>query len=280
MLVKFYLTYIITSLENAPSAGRTRSNSSAWVIFDVGSASFEVRFRLRARVQRETMDSESQLGSWAQRVTRWSVETYAIPKPLAFGVLMAVAGLILVSVLILKRDRSLMNVQARSLEPPRGFVMPPLQGVDFHGQIIRVPFDQDGRPTLLFVFSTTCRLCELNWPAWQSLKKLHEAGLARIVYANISSPLTEDYLRRYDLDKASVFAELDPRVMTLANILVTPQTILLSPHGEVENVWSGVLTPEQLSEINNQSRPNKSADNRILRNTSAGTPGQSLANHP
>jgi len=64
----------------------------------------------------------------------------------------------------------------RALLPQIGTKIGKLDGVGLTGSRIELPFGGDNRKTLLFVFSTTCHFCDLNWPAWRKVSQSTGAG--------------------------------------------------------------------------------------------------------
>lgn len=112
-----------------------------------------------------------------------------------------------------------------------------------------VPFSRQGKQSLLFVFSTRCGVCTLNWPTWQSIARSAEGRPLRLVYADIQSPMDPLYAKQYGLEKAIVFEQLDPRYEAELNLRLTPLTILLNADGKVMRVWAGLLEGSQLSDL-------------------------------
>lgn len=166
---------------------------------------------------------------------------------MVLGVVLAVTNLLLV------REnrglRALLSERQRSLEPQVGAVVASLSGHDLDGNGFTVDYGQDSRKTLVFVFSTKCRVCDRNWPYWQGIIRSVEKGSFRLVFVNLLSPLSADYIAKYNLARFSVIADLDPKHIVEYNLRLTPQTILINPNGVIEKVWTGVLRGERLEEV-------------------------------
>lgn len=102
---------------------------------------------------------------------------------------------------------------------------------------------------MLFVFSTTCRICDLNWRSWETLASGLDGAHYNLVYANIGQGLTSKYLSDHPIARTAVFDQLDPRDIVELNLRATPITILLDVDGRVEQVWLGLLDNARLADI-------------------------------
>jgi hypothetical protein len=135
--------------------------------------------------------------------------------------------------------------------PAVGTKIQKLEGLALDGSRLNLPFAVDSKRTILFVFSTTCRVCDLNWPAWKSIQQSADARRYRLAYANVRSSLSRAYLSQHNILDELVFAELDPRSIVALNLVVTPITVLLGADGTVEDVWPGLLEGDELKGVRN-----------------------------
>jgi len=156
------------------------------------------------------------------------------------------------NVALVVQNRSL---KARAALPPQalfpqaGMRVSRLDGYAPDGSRVTLTFGADPRKTLLLVFSTSCHICDLNWPAWQSVARSIAGGRYRLVYANTLSRLTDAYVSRHKMSDGVVLAEIDPRTSVNLHLELTPLSILLAPDGTVEHVWPGMLESDELTEI-------------------------------
>lgn len=159
-------------------------------------------------------------------------------------------AILCLNVALVLQNRTLKREMAAppALLPQVGTKIERLEGVALDGSKIQVQLTGQDEETLLFVFSTRCAVCTLNWPQWQAISRSGQGRPLRLVYANIESPLGREYAKRYGIEDATVFAQLDPRYEVALNLRLTPLTILLGTDGEVEHVWAGLLEGEQLSD--------------------------------
>ena len=177
--------------------------------------------------------------------------TYAIRKPVGVALLGAALVLVSLNIALTLQNRTLKRevFAPTALTPQVGTRIDRLEGVAPDGSKVEVSFDDASQQTLLFVFSDECRVCDLNWPEWQSVARSVNRERLRLLYANIESTLSPEYTKEYGIDSATVFAELDPRYQLILHLRVTPLTILLSGTGQVTHVWVGLLEGHQLSDL-------------------------------
>lgn len=169
----------------------------------------------------------------------------------------------------------------KSMQPVLGSNVPALEGVDPTGNRITLSYGQDARPTLLLVFSTKCGACTVNWHTWDSVVHAVDKTKFRVVYVDVFSPLTGEYVREYGISNSIVFAETDPKSIVAYNLQLTPETLLVSPQAKIENVWLGVLEGEELASLEKALRIGISSSRRGLEGADkvAGLQGQRPASH-
>jgi hypothetical protein len=169
---------------------------------------------------------------------------------LVFPVLSVVLLVLNVALVVQNRTLKVPPKTLASLLPSPGARINELLGLSLDGAQMDVKFaNVDHRKTILFVFSTTCGVCKVNWPNWQELTKEANTRSFRLIYANINSTVTRDYFDKYGLSVDNVFADLDARSRAALNLQVTPLTIILSGEGTVERYWAGRLQQKDVSEL-------------------------------
>jgi hypothetical protein len=173
-------------------------------------------------------------------------------KLLVFALSILSALLICLNVALVVQNgrlKAIAKAPSPVIVPQVGTKFPKLDGAALDGSRLILPFGTDNRKTLLLIFSTTCRVCDQNWSAWQSVVRSIVGRPYRVVYANIHSLLTYPYVVRHNFTDGIVFAEIDPRISIELHLEVTPLSILLAPDGTVEKVWPGLLEGGDLAEV-------------------------------
>jgi hypothetical protein len=131
-----------------------------------------------------------------------------------------------------------------------GDLVPTLRGLGLDGRIKAVPYGQESKPTLMFVFSPACGWCKINLPNWQAILD-QTSGRYRFVAVSISREQTAEYVDRHGLSKASVIVEPEPRDLLAYKLQLTPQTILVDSSGIVKKNWLGAFGSEERQDIEN-----------------------------
>lgn len=184
----------------------------------------------------------------------WIPATMTVRTSVAVMIAAIVAGLVVVDWTLLARNerlrRALLDRQM-SLYPKAGTVVPSLDGVSADGTPLHVELGGDSRATVLFVFSSTCPICAVNWPYWEYLARNIDRSRYRIVYANLADSLPTGYLReRYFAPQAAVFGTLDPRAVVAYSLSVTPVVAVIDPGGVIRELWIGRSHPDDERNIN------------------------------
>jgi hypothetical protein len=168
---------------------------------------------------------------------------------LFFPVLSAVLLVLNIALILQNRALKAPEVAPASMLPPRGTKVDRIDGLSLDGAPMQVGFGNDHRKTMLYVFSTTCGVCRVNWPNWNALNQTIDNKSFKLMYANINSEISKEYLDSHGLSADKVFAQLDPRSKAAPNLQVTPLTIMLGDDGTIERYWAGALQKEDISEI-------------------------------
>ncbi|MGH9732094.1 MAG: hypothetical protein ACRD4A_10360 [Candidatus Acidiferrales bacterium] len=155
--------------------------------------------------------------------------TYEVRKSVALILCGMALGILGLNVALALQNRTLKEEIAAppAMLPSVGAKVRQLQGVALDGSKIQVLFTGQGKRTLLFVFSTECGVCDLNWPQWDAIARSVQSKQYRLVYANIQSALTNQYVQQYGIKDALVFARLDPRSEVALNLRLQRHVLIV-----------------------------------------------------
>ena len=115
--------------------------------------------------------------------------------------------------------------------------VPPLDGELTTGGRIRLNFD--GRPVVLYIFSSTCGWCERNL---ENARTLAEGVATR--YEFVALALGDEDVAEYLRERHLTWrvARVAPEVQRAFRLGPTPQTLVIGPGGRVLHVWTGAYT--------------------------------------
>jgi len=110
---------------------------------------------------------------------------------------------------------------------------------DAQGNIAVLDYRSTSVPTVLFVISPTCGWCTKNIMNMRALTE--QAGdRYRFVGLSLSSDKLGEYVAKNKLP-FTVYADLPYAPLRDYKLGGTPQTIVVSPNGEIIKVWSGAF---------------------------------------
>ena len=169
---------------------------------------------------------------------------------LALAVTLAV-----VNILLLKQNYELKALlgkyptEAAELKP--GTALRPLEGLDAEGTKLIIGYGQDNRKTLLLSFIPGCEACEKNMPYWKAIIKDLDKNAYRLVGVSLitETSLIKEFTSRYELNDLPIIATLNSDCREAYQLKSTPQTILISADGRVENVWTGIIEGEKRKQV-------------------------------
>jgi thiol-disulfide isomerase/thioredoxin len=164
---------------------------------------------------------------------------------MVLGVLLAVSNLRL-----MRENQRLSDTAhyyASLRHTPTGAILPDLQGKDPEGRDLTVSYRNVNKDTLLFVFSPTCPHCKRVWPVWLDLARA--ATGKRVIFVNVGGPIPPNFSQFYGFDSATVMAQTSADSVLKYSLLEFPITILVSPEGRSEQVWTGEIAPSEVSGI-------------------------------
>lgn len=177
------------------------------------------------------------------RLKGWFTQRVEVINALIAGIVLLASALVAANWALLARVRSLDRALAESQRaryPSVGLALPRLSGLSPEGTLLDLEVGGDGRGTLLFVFSSSCPLCEANWPFWERLGRNVPDRRYRLVYVNLTDSLRADYrARHYFRPSAPIIGTLDPRHAVVYNLTISPLLLLVGDDGVVSHVWVG-----------------------------------------
>jgi peroxiredoxin len=129
-----------------------------------------------------------------------------------------------------------------------GATVQPFRAADLKGLDHLISFDAGGeKPTVLYVFTPPCRWCERNANNINALvaQKSDEFQFIGISLAKDGLP---DYVANNGLT-IPVYTDLSEETKKAYKMGGTPQTIVVSPAGQVLQSWAGAYTGEQQKQV-------------------------------
>jgi len=144
----------------------------------------------------------------------------------------------------LKNLAETMRAQARLAA---GDKVPPIVARDPEGHTAVLDYSSTNLPTVLFVISPTCGWCTKNIMNMRALTE-RAGSRYRFVGLSVSSDKVADYVKENKLD-FPVYTDLPFLPMKEYKLGGTPQTIVVSPKGDVMKVWSGAFADNLQKEV-------------------------------
>jgi hypothetical protein len=132
---------------------------------------------------------------------------------------------------------------------PIGAHLSTLKGFDPDRKPVTFDAQRAQRTTVLFVFSPTCSHCAKNWVNWNAVLKSQAKIGWQAVFVNTGDRTTTDFRRTHGLENYTIIEDLTKNSVVNYRLFHTPETIILSPIGEVVNVWDGELSQAAISSI-------------------------------
>lgn len=117
-----------------------------------------------------------------------------------------------------------------------GAAVPEIKGITLDGQPYTVSYGVDRRPTVLYVFSETCKWCDQNA---KNLATLVRERQKQFRFIGVSLSPIQSGNSKPDMDGLLVLGGIDATAMRAYGIGGTPHTIVISPDGKVLKQWMG-----------------------------------------
>ncbi|HEX8567663.1 MAG TPA: redoxin domain-containing protein [Pyrinomonadaceae bacterium] len=127
-----------------------------------------------------------------------------------------------------------------------GETVQPFSGIGLSGERIEIDYSNNSKKRLFLYFAPSCKYCGQQFPDWKEMLKQissDQIEVFGIVSENEKQSEVDNYLHSFDCDSDSatplrvIFASTE----TLQNykLNVTPTSLLISPNGKSEKVWTG-----------------------------------------
>lgn len=125
-----------------------------------------------------------------------------------------------------------------------GQQLPDVAVVELDGQQSEIRFHDAAADSLLFVFTTTCSVCEDNLDRWLDLHQKFDDRFQIVAIGLDDLETTRAYVEQHDLP-FRVVVPADRQYFPKAfGVIGVPETILVGAGGEVKDIRMGVLKPE------------------------------------
>jgi hypothetical protein len=110
-----------------------------------------------------------------------------------------------------------------------------------------VNWASDARPTFVYIFSPSCIWCQRNL---QNIKALSgtQGSAYRFIGLSLSSNGLKKYVEENEL-KFPVYTSASDANGREIKLHATPQTLIVSPNGRVDEAWLGAYTGRMQGEI-------------------------------
>lgn len=138
---------------------------------------------------------------------------------------------------------------AHSAALPIGKEIRTISGIGFDNAPISIDTSTQ-KATVLMVYSPVCPYCERNWPNWSSLTKPVQNEKVNFVAVDITGKATPEFLTKKHMARIRSLHRMDPRELVDLNLMETPETILIGADSKVKKTWYGVLSEDNLTELN------------------------------
>ena len=147
-----------------------------------------------------------------------------------------------INMLLARRVIRLQTLVSRMKSESRlvqGDKVPPITARDLQGRTAVLDYAGTDLPTVLFVITPNCGWCTKNIMNMRTLAA-NASDRYRFVGLSLESDKLVDYVTQNKLE-FPVYTELPLMPMKQYKLGGTPQTIIVSPTGEVLKVWSGAF---------------------------------------
>jgi len=118
-----------------------------------------------------------------------------------------------------------------------GTLVPTIVGKDVQGRPASIIYNESPVPTVLYFFSPDCGWCTRNLPNLKALAE-NSHGKYRLIGISLSVEKLQDYILENNLD-LPILCEIPSSLKATYKLGGTPETIVVSPDGQVLKTWSG-----------------------------------------
>ncbi len=157
---------------------------------------------------------------------------------------------VLINVLLARKVARLANnirVLKSEGQLATGSTVPAIEAKDLSGKPAFVSYMEGDIPTVLYVFTPSCRWCERNFHNVQTLvNETH--GKYRFVGLSLSRDNLNEYVLQHDYG-FPIYTDLPSTITSTYKMGGTPQTIVVSSDGKVVNSWMGAYSGSLKQEV-------------------------------
>ena len=166
-------------------------------------------------------------------------------RPDAFLLLLLVASLSLNVYLGWKVKQG--GVKRDTAKAVSGMKLDPITAVDLDGKPFTIAYNGINKPTVFYVITPSCIWCRRNQA---NVNKLAEAKANdfRFVGISLAESGLKEYVEEHHL-RFPVYARLPAETVESLGLGSTPQTIVVSPEGEILKVWNGAYIEDLRPEV-------------------------------
>lgn len=125
--------------------------------------------------------------------------------------------------------------------------IPPLTVKSLSGQVETIRYSDSAKPTVLYVFSPSCKWCERNNPNVNALANL-KVGTFRFVGLSLSDLDLPNYVKAENIS-FPVYHSLSGKLIEQLGFSETPQLIVVSPEGKVLKSWTGAFVADVAQDV-------------------------------
>jgi peroxiredoxin len=130
---------------------------------------------------------------------------------------------------------------------PEGASVPAIEAVGLNKEPITLEFNGGGVPSVLYVFSPKCQWCDLNLENVKALAKMTD-GKYRFIGLSLLDDKLQEYIAQHKIE-FPVYSGLSRETRVSYKLGSTPQTIVVSPDGQVLKNWSGAYSKEVAQQV-------------------------------
>ncbi len=128
-----------------------------------------------------------------------------------------------------------------------GTSVPPIAAKRLNGQQDVISYQGTTQPTVLYIFTPPCVWCARNIDSLKTLLS-KEGARYRFIGISLSEKDLREYVAKNDL-RLPVYSSLSPEMVKTYKLGSTPQTIVISPEGNVLQDWLGAYMGDQKSQV-------------------------------
>jgi hypothetical protein len=166
-------------------------------------------------------------------------------RPDAFLLLILVASLSLNVYLGWKVKQG--GVEPDTAKAVPGMKVDPITAVDLDGKPFTIAYNGINKPTVFYVITPSCIWCRRNQANVNRLADA-KANDFRFVGLSLGESGLKEYVEEHHL-KFPVYARLPAETVESLGLGGTPQTIVVSPEGEILKVWTGAYIEDLRPEV-------------------------------